>query len=107
MNENIKKLNLENFNDCIAEDIPVLVDFYADWCGPCKMLSPIIDEVANEVVGKAIVAKINTDECYDICVKYRITSIPTLMLFKNGELKEKSVGLVSRMSAWPAECRWA
>lgn len=93
----IKKLTIDNFFDVIeADEMPILVDFYADWCGPCKMLSPIIDQVANELEGKVIVAKANTDECYDICVKYRIASIPTLLLFKGGEVVEKSLGLTDK-----------
>ena len=93
---NVKLLTNDNFFDVIAEDIPVLVDFYADWCGPCKMQAPIVDELATEVGDKAIIAKVNTDDCYDICVKYRIASIPTILIFKNGELVDKSIGLTSK-----------
>ena len=96
MNEYVKLLTNQTFNDCISEDILVLVDFYADWCGPCKMLSPVIDEIAKDYADKIIVAKINTDDCYDICVNYKIASIPTVMFFRNGELLEKTVGLVSK-----------
>jgi len=97
MSNKVLKLNSDNFLQTIeGDEMPVLVDFYADWCGPCKMQAPIIDEVAEELEGKAIIAKANTDECYDICVKYGIASIPTLLLFKGGEVVGKSVGLTSK-----------
>ena len=70
----------------------VLVDFYADWCGPCKMLAPIIDEVANDLSGKAVVAKLNIDEARDIAIEYQVASIPTLMVFKGGAVVETMVG---------------
>ncbi len=94
MNDKIAVLNEKNFDEFISgADKPVLVDFYADWCGPCKMQSPIVDEVAEELSDKVTVAKANTDESYAVCVKYGIVSIPTLMLFKGGEVVEKKVGL--------------
>ncbi|MBP5307627.1 MAG: thioredoxin [Clostridia bacterium] len=97
MNEKIVKLNNSDFFDFIGKaDKPVLVDFYAEWCGPCKMQSPIIDEVAEELSDKITVAKVDTDDCYDVCMKYRIASIPTLMLFKGGEAVETKVGLTSK-----------
>ena len=89
-------LGKEEFDEIINSQIPVLVDFYATWCGPCKMQAPIVDELATDVGDKAIIAKVNTDDCYDICVKYRIASIPTILIFKNGELVDKSVGLTSK-----------
>lgn len=72
---------------------PVLVDFFATWCGPCNMLAPIIEEVADEVQGKAHVFKVDIDECRDIAMRYNVSSVPTLMLFKNGEAVKKSVGV--------------
>ena len=97
MNEKVKKLTNDEFFDFIAKaEKPVLVDFYAEWCGPCKMQSPIIDEVAEELSDKITVAKVDTDDCYDVCMKYRIASIPTLILFKGGEAVETSVGLTSK-----------
>ena len=83
----------ENFDELINEE-KVLVDFYADWCGPCRMLSPIIDEVSTEQNIKVI--KVNVDNHEDIAKKYGIMSIPTIILFKNGEEKNKNIGLLSK-----------
>lgn len=91
MNEII--LNEQNFEaEVIKSDIPVLVDFYATWCGPCKMVAPIIAEIADEYKGKAKVCKLNVDEQTALANKYGIRSIPTIMLFKNGEVVETMVG---------------
>jgi len=97
MSNKVINLTADNFFDYVNRDEkPILVDFYADWCGPCKMQAPIVDEVAEELSDKVVVAKANTDNCYEICVRYGIASIPTLLLFKGGELLEKSVGLTSK-----------
>ena len=97
MSNKVINLTADNFFDYVNRDEkPILVDFYADWCGPCKMQAPIVDEVAEELSNKVVVAKANTDNCYEICVRYGIASIPTLLLFKGGELLEKSVGLTSK-----------
>ncbi len=82
--------------EVINSDIPVLVDFWATWCGPCRMLAPIIEEIANEYEGKVKVGKVNVDEQSALAAKYGIMSIPTLILFKNGEIAEKTVGLRSK-----------
>lgn len=89
--------NKNNFEETILKSkTPVLVDFYADWCTPCKMMSPIIEEVSNEFKGKITVLKINIDECTDIAQKYSVMSIPTIILFKNGEATKTSVGVTSK-----------
>lgn len=83
----------ENFeSEVLKSDIPVLVDFYADWCGPCKMMAPVVDELAGEYEGKIKVGKINVDNCQDIAGKYGIMTIPTFMVIKNGEVLERVSG---------------
>ena len=79
-----------------SKNKPVLVDFYADWCGPCKMQGPIVDEVAEEVKDKAVVGKVNIDEAGDLASSYSVMSIPTLILFKDGEVKETLSGMNSK-----------
>ena len=93
---NIKNLNAETFENEISGNVPVLVDFWAEWCAPCKALAPILDEVSDELAGKIVVTKVNLDENQDLAMKYSIRSIPTLVLFKNGELLDMQVGLPSK-----------
>ena len=94
---NIKNLNDESFENEISESkIPVLVDFWAEWCAPCKALAPILDEISNELNGKVSVTKVNLDENQDLAMKYSIRSIPTLLLFKNGKLSDMKVGLPNK-----------
>lgn len=83
-------------NEVLKADGPVMVDFWAEWCGPCKALSPIVDEVANEVAGKMKVVKINIDENPNAPTKYGVRGIPTLMVFKGGELVDTKVGGMSK-----------
>ena len=93
---NIKNLNAETFENEISGTVPVLVDFWAEWCAPCKALAPILDEVSDELAGKIVVTKVNLDENQDLAMKYSIRSIPTLLLFKSGELLDMQVGLPSK-----------
>ena len=94
-----KQFTDSNFEaEVLKSDKPVLVDFWAEWCGPCRMVGPIVDEIANEYDGKVSVGKMNVDENPDIPSKYGIRSIPTLLVFKNGELVEKIIGAVPKSS---------
>ncbi len=89
----------ENYDEeVINSSVPVLLDFWATWCGPCRMLSPIVDEIANEVEGKAKVGKINVDEQPDLAQQFGIMSIPTLVFMKNGEVVAKEVGVRSKQA---------
>ena len=100
------KLTLENFETEVKEStLPVLVDFYADWCGPCKMLAPVIAKLAEEYDGKVKVCKLNVDEAYPIAATFGVQSIPTVILFANGEAVKKSIGFLSyeELSAWLEE----
>ena len=88
------KLSSENFEkEVLKSEKPVLVDFYADWCGPCNAMTPVIEELATELDGKAKVGKINVDENSDIAVDYNVMSIPTLIIFQNGKEEKRLVGL--------------
>lgn len=85
-----------NITEVLASEQPVMIDFWATWCGPCKMLSPTVDEVAAEYEGKAVIAKCNVDDADEVAMQFRVRNIPTLLFFKGGELKERLVGVVSK-----------
>lgn len=90
------KFTEQNFEkEVIQSTQPVLVDFYADWCGPCKMMAPVVESLAEELSGQVKVGKLNVDEETGLAQKYRVASIPTFLIFKDGEVKETCVGAMS------------
>lgn len=92
MAENLVDLNNDNFDDVTSSGV-VLVDFWAPWCGPCKMLTPILEKVKEDVGDSAVISKVNVDENPQLASKFGVRSIPTILIFKNGEIKETLVGL--------------
>jgi thioredoxin 1 len=85
-----------NFDQIVNSDKPVLVDFWAEWCGPCKMIGPVVEELAKDYDGKAVVAKLNVDENPQVTARYGVRSIPTLLVFKGGQIVDKQVGAVPK-----------
>ncbi len=91
------KITKDNFNEeVVNSELPVLIDFYADWCGPCKMMSPVVEELAKEYAGKAKVAKINVDQESEIAEKYGVMSIPNFVFIKNGKLVDQQIGATAK-----------
>jgi thioredoxin 1 len=94
---NVVTLSGANFDqEVIKSNVPVLVDFWAEWCGPCKMIAPVLDELADEKIGKLKVGKVNVDDNQELASKFGIRAIPTLLLFKGGTVKEQMVGAVGK-----------
>jgi thioredoxin 1 len=92
--DNVKEFNDQNFEtEVLKSSTPVLVDFWAEWCMPCRMLAPTIDKIAKDYAGKVKVGKVDTDSNRDVSIKYGINAIPTVILFKNGQVAQKFVGL--------------
>jgi thioredoxin 1 len=97
MSENVVELTDASFDETIkSSDVPVLIDFWAPWCGPCKMLSPVLDDIAGEYGDKLKVCKVNTDEHRDAAVEYAISAIPTIILFNGGQIDKKWVGMTTK-----------
>ena len=96
-NPNVQAVSDSSFEgDILKSEKPVLVDFWAPWCGPCRSVAPIVDDLANQYQGKLKVAKINVDESSMVAMKYQVTSIPTFILFKNGQVADRALGAMAR-----------
>ena len=97
MSDKAVEITNVNFDEKVeGSSKPVLVDFWAEWCAPCRMLSPVVDEIADAYAGKAVVAKVNIDEQVELAQKFGVMSIPTLILFKDGKIEGRSVGVVGK-----------
>ncbi|HMO49827.1 MAG TPA: thioredoxin [Kiritimatiellia bacterium] len=98
MSENIEHVNAATWSKVTGSDVPVLVDFWAEWCGPCRAIAPVLEELAKELAGKIKIVKVNVDEAPDVAQQFNIRSIPTLLIFKNGTVVDQSVGAMSKAS---------
>jgi thioredoxin 1 len=96
-NPNVQQVSDTSFDgDVVKSDVPVLVDFWAPWCGPCRSVAPIVDDLATQYKDKLKVAKLNVDESSQVAMKYQVTSIPTFILFKNGQVADRVLGALPR-----------
>lgn len=95
----IEKIDAKKFDELISGETPVVCDFYADWCGPCKMLAPVLDELSDVYAGKANFVKVNVDENMELSIRYGIMSIPFVGVFKKGEMVDKSIGFMPKSEA--------
>jgi thioredoxin 1 len=95
--EKIVTISEDNFeNEVLKSDQPVLVDFWAEWCGPCRMVAPVLDQIADEMDGKVRIAKLNVDENQRIAYQFQVSSIPTFILFKNGQVADRTMGAMPK-----------
>ena len=93
----VKQIGEKEFEDMILnETAPVLVDFFADWCGPCKMLAPVLEELADDIGEQAVIIKVNVDENQELAMRYQVMSVPSILIFKNGKQINSSVGFKSK-----------
>ncbi len=96
-NANVAQVSDASFEgDILKSSVPVLVDFWAPWCGPCRSVAPIVDDLATQYAGKLKVAKVNVDESTDVAMRYQVTSIPTFILFKNGQVADRALGALPK-----------
>jgi thioredoxin 1 len=95
--EKVLTVSEDNFESQVLQsDVPVLVDFWAEWCGPCRMVGPILEQMAEDMGGKVKIAKLNVDENQDLAIKYQVSSIPTFILFKNGAAADRMLGAMPK-----------
>lgn len=98
MSEAIAHVNASTWNTVTGSSVPVLVDFWAEWCGPCRAIAPVLEELAREYEGKLKIVKVNVDEAPDVAQQFSIRSIPTLLIFKGGAVVDQSVGALSKVA---------